>query len=219
MSPTAKKILRALRKSPATASQLSEITGMTRQYVGQVIAELRKNPKKIHVSGWVGILSREEAVFSIGKDEDAKKPASAQEIVLRTMQEKMIPMTINELADACGLTPQTTGRCVNRIALSTPVRIAEWLVIRGPHTPRYVLGEGVDAKKPDPMTPLERVHRYRATPKGKKTTAKCARRWRKSVEGKEYARRKYNAKVVRDQLENRGLSSIDPLLAAIMGVR
>jgi len=219
MSPTAKQILRIIRKTPATAKQLAEITGKTRQYVGQEIAQIRRKPGRMHVSGWQGKLSKEEAIYSAGRGDDVPKPASAQEIVLATMQENRRPMTVNEIAEICELTPQTVGRCIHRIAKQTPVRIADWVVARGPHTPRYELGSEPDAENPPQMTIAERVRNYRNTERGAKVAARCRRRWRKTAAGREYAKRLYENRVLKEKFETNGLAAIDPLMAAIMGIK
>lgn len=219
MSPTSKTILQILRKQPATAKQLSELTGKTRQYIGQEIAQIRQKPGKIHVSAWQGRLSKEEAIYSAGRGDDVPKPATAQEIVLATMQANQRPMTVNEIADLCDLTPQTVGRCIHRIAKQTPVRIAEWVVARGPHAPRYELGDKPDAENPPQMTIAERVRNYRNTERGAKIAAKCRRRWRKTAAGREYAKRLYENRTFKEKLETGGLAAVDPLMAAIMGVK
>lgn len=123
-------------------------------------------------------------------------------------------MTKGELAEAIQRTPQTVGNIVNRIR--DELFIESWEVGRGPHKPRYKLGNSEDAPKPERMTTAEKVKRYRESPRGKKVCRKCRIRWRRSASGRDYERRRNKNKTAINIFETKGVSGIDPLLAAIM---
>lgn len=122
-------------------------------------------------------------------------------------------MSKAELATAIGVSPQTAGIVINELKSEKKIRIDSWVVSRGPHLARYAIGTEPDAQKPEGMTQAERCRRYRNTAKGKKTYRKCRIRWRKSKAGREYTKRRDDARWTRKVFAKKGVSGIDPLMA------
>lgn len=106
-------------------------------------------------------------------------------------------MSIDEIAEALGRHHETARKVIKELHQAGYIHIAMWRrASRGPITALYLWGNGQDAERMKPLTSVEKLRRYRRSKKGQAT--------RKTY----YTCRK---------LENCGLASIDPLLAAIMG--
>ena len=200
------------KHGPMNCQSIADLMGMSRAHIGWL---LKRMPGRAYVCGWEGKIAT--PVFAAGRGENAPKPENALQAAERILSQTA--MTATELAAAAGKSHQAMLRAINQLGRKVPVRIDSWHVHKGPHAPRYVIGEGPDAIKPEPTTPLQRVHKYRATAKGQKTNIRHAKRYQKTVTAKENRKKRTQFKAQKKKIQEQGLSAVDPLMAAILGVK
>lgn len=188
---------------------------MARQTAGAEIRNMLAEGM-IHVTRREGFQQR--AYYRAGAGENAPHRISARQHIVKMLTGG--EYSAMHMADAIGISRQSTQTLISQLKEEgVKIRIAGWRGrTKGPRVAVYTIGEGQDAERPDAMTNAEKVAKYRATPKGKATYRRCAKRWRKSAAGKEYARKGWQARSARAKFEKRGVAAIDPLLAAIMGM-
>jgi len=108
------------------------------------------------------------------------------------------PLTVIEIADKIGRTHQGMGELMTKLHRKGLVHIAGWKrSTSGPMKKRYLWGPGEDMPKPTPYTQAQRCKRYHASIKGKAVM---------------------QAIRIKQKIKAGGLRSVDPLMAAIMGV-
>ena len=109
------------------------------------------------------------------------------------------PKSAAQVAELAGRHIATAREFLADMHAAGQCHITGWKrAVRGPFIAFYLLGPGEDAPKPRPLSQKERCRRYRKTVRGQ------------GVAVSNYIKRKAKAG---------GLRAVDPLLAAIMGVR
>lgn len=130
------------------------------------------------------------------------KPTARQKIIAMLENKAM---TISALAEATGCCHQTISKIIKSERHN--LHIQSWKRSkRGPMAPRFRLGQGDDAKMPQKLTAAQKCKRWRNTEEGRQRSS-------------EYGRGYESAASARKKIEQSGVRAIDPLLAAIMGVR
>lgn len=111
---------------------------------------------------------------------------------------------------------ETIRLSINRLRSSGAIHIDAWkLGHRGPYAPYYIAGSGVDAIKPAAQTNAEKSRRYRESKRGKK----IIRAYEATDDRREYKVMDDRARRARRKYQAGGIAAIDPLLAAMMGIR
>lgn len=208
---TKDRIMTLISDKEMSVKELARELSITHQSAGAAIKQMREAGKPICIRLWKQSHASPIPCYSIGSQPDAKRPPEARQLIQDCIRKQA--MSVPEIAKATGVTAQTIARIMQSIDKCVPLRIDSWVIGRGRHTPRYIIGEGEDAPKPAPLTNAERIKKYRNTEKGKKTCRKCRVRWSKTLAGKEYIRKHGQAKYARTIFQKHGVKAIDPLLA------
>lgn len=117
----------------------------------------------------------------------------------------LAPMTLTQLAERIGRDRATVRRAVQKAKAAGQVHCCGWRREKrasGEPVAVFVWGPGDDAPRPKPLTSSQKTAR-----------------WRRSKSGREWGERYNGARRVRRLFERAGVAAIDPLLAAVMGVR
>lgn len=131
-----------------------------------------------------------------------------------------VAKTSNQIGIECGRCLQTTSRLLGRLHKAGEVHIESWARGNsGPYVAHYRWGSGEDAERPAPLSNSAKHRNYRKTDKGRKTCRKCNARWRKTEKGQEYQSRYFKGLYARQKYQTGGVAAIDPLLAAMMGIK
>lgn len=209
-------ILGLIASNEMDVLEIAEATGVSRQTASEAIRKLHRE-NLVHISRREGC--QQKAFYRAGQGVDAPRNRTLRDIIPELIDSKA--MTATEIAEHAGVSRQVAGTIISQLKdAGQKIRIFDWKVQkRGPHIARYIMGEGEDAPRPPPLTNAEKMKRFRATPKGKKTELRCRKRWRKSPAGKEYERKHSEQRWVKQKFANKGVAGFDPLLAAIMGMK
>lgn len=208
---TKDRILALIAEKAMGAKELAQALGITHQSAGAAIKQMREAGKPIRITEWRESHAAPIPCYSISDEPDVRRPPEARQLAQDCIRHQA--MSIPEIAKATGISAQTIARIIQKIKKCVPLRIDSWVVGRGRHTPRYIIGEGDDAPKPAPLTNAERIKKYRNTEKGQKTCRKCRARWSKTLAGKAYIRQHSRAKYARTIFQKHGVKAIDPLMA------
>ena len=128
--------------------------------------------------------------------------------------------TSAQIGIECGRALQTVSRLLGRLHAAGEVHIESWArKTSGPYIAHYRWGSGEDAERPAPLSNSEKHRNYRRTAKGRNTCRRCNKRFRKSEKGQEYQRRYFKGLYARQKYQAGGVAAIDPLLAAMMGLK
>lgn len=137
------------------------------------------------------------ASYNGPKLEDHDYSYTLRDIIPSLIADK--PKSAAQVAELAGRHVATARDVLAEMHAAGQCHIARWQrAPRGPFIACYVLGAGQDADKPRLLTPAEKCKRYRRSIRGQ------------GVAMTNYIKRKAKAG---------GLRAVDPLLAAIMGVR
>lgn len=128
--------------------------------------------------------------------------------------------TIKQIASEVGRQQQSVNHLLLRLKKKEMVHISGWSRGKtGGYMAHYKWGYGNDAIRPEPTPQADRCKKYRETAKGKAAHKRARKRWVKSEGGKDYCETYNKGRYARDKFKEGGVQAIDPLLAAIMGIK
>jgi hypothetical protein len=115
--------------------------------------------------------------------------------------------TCREIAAIADCTEGAARKAVAKLKKLDLVHIEGWRrSVSGPHVPIYSNGPGIDAPRIEPVPKSQRNRRYRKSKNGKAMI-------------RDQRRREANGRLARKMYETGGVAAIDPLLAALMGIK
>lgn len=208
-------ILQLLEAEAMGAAEIAKACGVVRQSVSPSLKSMHSDGL-IHIERRVGM--QQKPLYRAGAGDDAPRKATLRDLIPSHLEKR--PATSIELAELLGVSRQIIGAIITQLNdTGVKIRICAWRQQKhGPHLAVYALGGDPDAERPAPMTNAEKIAKYRATPKGKKTSQRCTKRWRNSLAGKEYGKKYWSSRYAKEKFAKQGVAGFDPLLASIMGL-
>ena len=130
------------------------------------------------------------------------------------------PMSPEDISRVTDRNANAVRKLLKQLHENGDVHIASWgRAIRGPFIAQYTWGKGIDAPKIEKLTNREICSRYRNTEKGKKVHTKGSRAWRRKNNATGLKSIQRNQAKALKKYQSGGVAAIDPLLAAIMGMK
>lgn len=130
-------------------------------------------------------------------------------------------LSVDEIAKTLGRHPGAVGNLVRKLRKNEKktLYVAAWRRQKGCHIALWKWGDLPDAEPLPNLTNSEVCERYRNTERGRRIHNKGSRRWYRKNNGAALRLASRKNKKALLAFSQRGVAAIDPLLAAIMGVK